>query len=196
LLVGDAEGNVYIYLNTNDNFNPILDKGTIVIKANGLSGNSRAAPIVDDWNADGRKDLLVGYMDGKIKIYLNEGTDSSPVFNSFTYLRVGGKEFDIGSRSAPRIFDWNKDGKKDLLIGELEGYVYYLENIGTNDSPLFDRTKKLLLIDGSPLKANSDIDPESNPRSRLFVTDWNEDGRLDMIVGRADGKLELYMTKY
>jgi len=196
LLVGDAEGNVYIYLNTSDNFNPILDKGTIVIKASDLADTSRATPIVYDWNADGRKDLLVGDMDGKIKIYLNEGSDSSPVFSSFTYLRVGGKEFDIGSRSAPRIFDWNKDGKKDLLIGEFEGYVYYLENIGTNDSPLFESAKKLLLIDGTPLKANSDIDPESNPRSRLFVTDWNEDGRLDMIVGRADGKLELYMTKY
>jgi len=109
-------------------------------------------------------------------------------------LQVGGINFDIGTRAAPRIYDWNHDGLKDLLVGEYEGYVYFLENMGTSTSPLFNSAERMLLFDGDPLKANADIDPLSNPRSRLYVTDWNEDGMADMIVGSADGKLELYAS--
>lgn len=42
--------------------------------------------------------------------------------------------------ASPATFDWNGDGKKDLLIGEFEtgkcGVRIYL-NVGTNDAPRF-----------------------------------------------------------
>jgi hypothetical protein len=171
LLVGDAGGNVTVFLNANNNINPVLDSGTTVLSGLvDIDVGIRATPIINDWNDDGRKDLLIGNYDGNIRIYLNEGTDS------------------------PRIFDWNDDGYKDLIVGEVEGYAYYLENMGTNAAPLFDSAERMLLFDGDPLKANSDINPLSFPRSRIFATDWDEDGMPDMIVGRADGKLELYTT--
>jgi len=50
-------------------------------------------PCVTDWNHDGKKDLIVGqFSDGKIRLYLNRGTDSAPVFKDFSYLRAGGAE--------------------------------------------------------------------------------------------------------
>jgi hypothetical protein len=195
VLIGDAYGGVTTFLNTGTNTNPVLDSGTTIIAGNSDPSNFnnwRAAPIVNDWDEDGKKDLLIGHMDGMIEIYLNQGTDTTPSFTSSSYLQMGGSNFDIGSRSAPRIYDWNNDGLKDLLLGEFEGYVYYLENVGTNISPVFNSAEELLLMDGDPLKAYSDVDPLYNPRSRLFVTDWNEDGMMDMVVGRSDGKLELY----
>ncbi len=39
----------------------------------------------------------------------------------------------------PAVYDWNKDGKKDLIVGEFERkakFRVYL-NIGTDDSPKF-----------------------------------------------------------
>ena len=49
-------------------------------------------PCVSDWNCDGKKDLIVGqFAEGKIRLYLNQGTDASPVFNDFSYLCAGGK---------------------------------------------------------------------------------------------------------
>lgn len=188
MLIGDAAGDVSIFLNTNSNTDPVLDSGTFVLN----TGDSRGTPVVYDWNGDGRKDLLAGNMTGTVQIYLNDGTDGAPSFSSSTLLQVGGSDFDAGSRSAPRIYDWNGDGLSDVLVGGYEGYVYFLENVGTGTSPVFNSAERMMLLNGDALKANADVDPLSNPRSRLFVTDWNEDGMDDMIVGRADGKLELY----
>lgn len=50
-------------------------------------------PCSVDWNEDGRKDLIVGqFSGGRIRLYLNRGTDAEPAFTDFTYLRAGGKE--------------------------------------------------------------------------------------------------------
>lgn len=149
----------------------------------------RATPVVDDWNGDGKKDLLTGNMDGNIIVYINEGTDSSPVFGTPYLLQVDGRDFDIGSRSAPRIADWNKDGLKDILVGEMEGHVYYLKNTGTNSAPVFDDYDKLFLGNGDILK---NPDSAGRPGSRLFVADWNNDGVDDMLVGGKNGKIILY----
>jgi hypothetical protein len=55
-------------------------------------------PCVLDWNDDGKKDLLVGqFSGGKIRVYLNEGTDEEPVFNTFEYLKAKGKEISLPS---------------------------------------------------------------------------------------------------
>ena len=41
------------------------------------------------WDADTRKDLLVGQADGKIKLFLNIKTDAEPTFDGGTFLQVG-----------------------------------------------------------------------------------------------------------
>lgn len=49
-----------------------------------------AAPFVHDYNRDGKKDLLVGQFDqGKLRIYLNVGTNKAPKFESFKYFMDG-----------------------------------------------------------------------------------------------------------
>ncbi|KPL24733.1 MAG: hypothetical protein AMJ75_02910 [Phycisphaerae bacterium SM1_79] len=50
-------------------------------------------PCVCDWNSDGKKDLIVGqFNSGAIRLYLNQGTDTEPVFNDFSLLQAGGKQ--------------------------------------------------------------------------------------------------------
>ncbi len=192
MLVGDANGNVQIYMNTNNNTDPIFTEG-LFIHANGTNINAgdRATPVANDWNGNGKNDLIIGNMEGNIVIYLNKGTDSVPVFDSSFLLQVDGKVFDAGTRSAPRIYDWNKDGLNDLLIGEAEGYVYYLKNVGTRNAPLFKKAEKLVLGNGDFLRYP---DPTGNPRSRLFVTDWNDDGLDDILLSGKDGRVMLFLA--
>jgi hypothetical protein len=53
-------------------------------------------PCVVDWNNDGKKDLLVGqFSGGKIRLYLNGGTDDAPRFNAYSFLEAGGKEISL-----------------------------------------------------------------------------------------------------
>jgi hypothetical protein len=53
-------------------------------------------PFVTDWNNDGKKDLIVGQPHhGKIRLYLNYGTDSDPMFKDFIYLSAGGSEISL-----------------------------------------------------------------------------------------------------
>jgi hypothetical protein len=55
-----------------------------------------ATPYVADWDGDGKKDLLVGqFGEGKLRIYLNKGTDENPKFDGFTYLQAGGKDASV-----------------------------------------------------------------------------------------------------
>jgi hypothetical protein len=50
------------------------------------------APTMYDWNEDGAKDLILGQYDsGKIRLYLNQGLDTVPSFNGFTFFQSGGQ---------------------------------------------------------------------------------------------------------
>ena len=45
---------------------------------------------------DGRKDMIVGQFDGgKIRLYINRGTDSKPEFGDFQFLHAGGKQISL-----------------------------------------------------------------------------------------------------
>jgi len=192
LLIGDGEGKIQLFLNTNTNSHPILFSGKYIRAAGAdIDVGERSTPVVADWNGDGRKDLLAGSMDGRIRIFLNERTDSEPVMKSPYILKAGGRDFNIGSRSAPRVFDWNGDGLKDLLAGEMEGHVYLLINTGTDIEPLFERAGKLFLRDGNAVRYP---DQDNNARSRLFVSDWNNDGLNDLLTGGRDGRVLLYLS--
>lgn len=173
-----------------DNSSPALRRTPLTLEdGTALLAGERATPVADDWNGDGNIDILTGSMDGTIKVFINKGTASDPRFAPPYHLQLAGKDFDIGSRSAPRIHDWNNDGLKDILVGELEGYVYFLKNVGTNKSPEFVRVEKLFLNSGDFVHY-----PGRRPRSRLSVTDWNNDGSRDLLIGGVDGKVQLYLS--
>lgn len=191
LLVGAGDGGVYIYRNIGANIDntPIFDNGTLVL--NDTQSGDRATPVLTDWDGNGTQDLLVGNLVGNIKIYKNDGN------NNFTFdsnLKVGLQDYDIGSRAAPRIFDWNGDQVKDILVGEVSGNIYYLQNVGTNDAPVFNSAEKLILSNGIALRYLTEpTNPSYNaPRSRFDITDWNNDGHADIVVGGQDGRVMLF----
>lgn len=82
--------------------------------------------------------------------------------------------------SSPRVVDWNNDGKKDLIVGEREGKVFIYINSGTNAAPVFNGST-LLQVGGNTFDCGWNSMPA--------VTDWNEDGKKDLLVGEHDGKI-------
>jgi hypothetical protein len=200
-LVGDAIGNVHIYINQNNNTHPVFEKGSLLEgydvekKEFGvLDVGLRATPEVYDWNSDGKKDLIIGNFDGNILIYLNTGSDNKPAFEKppqFLYVKNQIFKVSEGGRAAPRVFDWDRDGKDDLLIGSHEGYIYFLKNEGTKESPSFKKSTRLRLTTGRYLRYP---DNGGVPRSRLYIEDYNGDGQPDILAGGRDGKIMVFIA--
>lgn len=66
------------------------------VQANGTDlvvDGSVPDPYVADWDGDGVKDLIVGqFSQGKIRLYLNSGTNASPVFTTYSFLQADGSD--------------------------------------------------------------------------------------------------------
>jgi len=193
LLVGTALGNIIIFLNNGTDENPTFDAGTNLT----LSGSfpvvidvgSRATPGFLDWNEDGRRDLVCGAYDGLVHVFLNIGTDTEPVFESDTPAQEFSGNLSVpGSRSSPFIYDFDEDGKKDILTGNTNGQLIFYSNIGTNSNPIFGGNVPLY-SDGVP------IDLPGTPRSRPFVCDWTGNGLPDILVGASDGLIRLFQSQ-
>lgn len=193
LLVGHSDGYLALYRNTNTDETPSFDGGTLLEV--GQPGSKvpinvgyRATPSVVDWNNDGKKDLAVGALDGKIHLFLNEGTDVVPDFRSETFAREDGTDLVVPSlRSSPVILDLDGDGKKDILTGDTYGQLLFYGNVGTDAAPAFSGYS-LAEADGLA------IGLLGAARSRPFVCDWTGDGLPDVLVGGGDGLVRLYQA--
>ncbi len=92
--------------------------------------------------------------------------------------------------STPKInpFDWNEDGKKDIITGSKSGQVYVYLNKGTNQEPVFDNALEIPNVKVEPNARAEDV--ESTP----YVVDWNEDGKKDVIVGQSSGEVSVFVN--
>jgi len=193
LLVSDTWGKVHLYLNQGPPASPTFGAGTFVQVGQmgaktDIDVGSRATASVVDWNNDGRKDLVLGELMGKVYVFLNEGTDASPDFHSMTTLQDAVTSTDLevpGLRSSPTIADLDGDGLKDLVVGNTNGEVLFYANVGTAFAPQFGA---YAYVEAAGVK----IDLPDSPRSRPFLCDWNDDGLLDLLVGAYDGNVHLF----
>ncbi len=191
LLAGQYDGKIKIFLNEGTDIDPVFDAGSFLRAgppgaATAIDVGNRATATVVDWNNDGRKDLAVGALDGKLRIYLNQGTDAAPDLAAAIFAQNNGSDLVLASRRlSPAIADMDGDGKKDLLTGDTNGRLLFYSNVGTDESPVFSGYT-LALSEGQV------IDLALSPRSRPFVCDWTGDGYLDVLVGASDGRVHLY----
>ena len=198
LLVGLTVGKVMIFLNTGTESDPCFDGGALIQvgpagATQELDVGSRATPVCVDWDNDNKTDLLVGGYDGRIRFYRNSGTGQPPVFEyeSFggTPLQENGSDLIVPlKRSSPTVCDFNNDGKKDLLTGDSEGKLLLYENVGTDAAPAFSGYS-LVESEGTQINLGG---VSLWHRSRPFVCNLTDDGRLDLLVGSYDGKVRLY----
>jgi len=183
LIVGERNGFV-------NYFRRKLD-GTLTaepdIEANGgtIDVGNNSAPFVVDWDEDGLLDLVVGDETGNLRLYLNSGTPAVHAFTTYSLVEVNGSPVDY-SRTVPHVIDLNLDGKKDVVFGEDNGAVYYLENTGTHAAPLFGTISKLK-SDGTPIQW-----PSGQTDTTVFFTDWDGDGRPDLLLGNYVKNVYLY----
>jgi TolB-like protein len=157
---------------------PVVPPPKVVPSIPGRIGGNR---ILVEWA--GMHDLLLGDRDGYVWLFINIGGKESPRYDAGTKLKAGGKEIKVRSPSYPYLVDWNEDGKVDLLVGNGGGYLHLFLNQGDGN-----------LAPGVMVKAaGKDVDTGS--RASTCVTDWNEDGKKDLVIGNGSGEIFVYLNE-
>lgn len=163
LLVGDASGKLTLIKNmemVSRNRLAFGERETLV-NANGK------VPFVADWNNDGKKDLVVGQANGAVQLFVNVGSEVAPAFGAGDDLILP-----VGLDAAPAVVDFDGDGNKDLLVGDVSGQVNFYRNIGPDAAPAFDGSKQTVL--------------DAGVAAVPFPVDWDADGDLDILVSAND----------
>ena len=176
LLTGNAAGDIQLHPNNGTNNNPDYASPITILS----SVDPNASPFILDYYTDNLKDLVVGYSDGSVRVFLNNGTNIVPDYSGTAF---DGMIATIPSGDAvPCFVDWNNDGRKDLLVGGSNGNVYLFLNQRLDASPSYGASPAVICSVGS----------HAAPAA---VLDWNADGLKDLIVGDADGYLNLFLNE-
>ncbi|MBL8026922.1 MAG: T9SS type A sorting domain-containing protein [Fibrobacteres bacterium] len=134
-----------------------------------------------DWDNDGDNDFLMsdanGWSPGTEGVYLVTNIGSAASYR----LYPGHKLLPIPGTRWAHAVDWDKDGKKDLLVATTRKLSLHLNNRGNDTLATFDlaKTFKTALLD-------------SLPCSGLASADFNNDGRLDLLTFAAGTRASLY----
>jgi hypothetical protein len=145
----------------------------------GLDVGSESAVAVGDVTGDGRPDALVA---NKIeptagatsRVYRLTRSDSA---RSPTYRLDGHLDVPAAYHYAPALGDLTGDGAADLLLGTWKGRLSYHRNDGDGTFSAVDE---------------SVVDVPGGRHTAPALGDLTGNGRLDLVVGTADGSLYAY----
>ncbi|MFA5859509.1 MAG: hypothetical protein WC955_10665 [Elusimicrobiota bacterium] len=146
-----------------------------------------------DWFNDGKKHLLAGD-GGKIRIYKNISLDlHTPKLKLDSYLCQENVTLSMATKLIIR--DFNNDGRPDIMEGGHGIQIWY--NISTDHSkPVFNPYPEQLVDDtGSPIHTIGETDPtgyEEFTNESPFITDWDNDGVDDLIIGGDTGHIYFF----
>ncbi|MBN2594367.1 MAG: VCBS repeat-containing protein [Sedimentisphaerales bacterium] len=153
---------------------------------------------VADWNHDGLPDIVVNSIWGKVIWYKNIGTRQKPQLDSaqpievewpgrppkpaWTWWEPEGKILATQWRTTPVVTDYDKDGLNDLVMLDHEGYLAMFKRAKREGQLILLPGKRMFLTKtGDLLRMNEGAAGKSG-RRKLCLTDWDLDGRLDLMV--------------
>src|SRR5262249_6882009 len=124
----------------------------------------------------------------------------APPALAYGWMRPAGKALLTQWRTTPVAVDWNKDGLMDLVMLEQQGFLVWVQRAKRGDKLELLPPQKVFhgenfsvadgrhnIVDKNPgfIRLNSGIAGKSG-RRKLCVTDWDGDGRLDLLVNSAN----------
>ena len=173
----------------------ILPPGQHIAHPSGI-GDDWFWPFLDDFDQDGRVDILFGDWHGHVWFHRNLATEDVREFDltgrklrlaSGSLLKVGPIDKDLntdfnalqGARTTLTVADFDRDGRRDLVVGDTYGKVRYFRQSSDADGMVFD-----------------DPVPLGDLGIRLLVdaVDWNGDDWNDVIAGAANGNVRVFLN--
>ncbi|HUG52911.1 MAG TPA: VCBS repeat-containing protein, partial [Vicinamibacteria bacterium] len=168
----------------------------VYLRANGVPiqldfPRLRAADI----DADGDLDLFAGTEEGRVYLFRNVGTRSTPVLEGGRLLAFF--EY-MDAKAGVEVADFDGDGRLDFVVGRYWERTHHAEqprvfgrlyrNVGTSSAPRFEPRDAL---SGAPYTER--FQPADALRQNgVRAVDWDEDGRMDLLAGDTDGFVWLF----
>lgn len=146
------------------------------------------SPNFADFDGDGDLDLLCGeFLDG-FTYFENIGTRTKPKYAAGRRLvDAKGKPLAMDLQMiVPVAFDWDRDGDLDLIVGDEDGRVAFVENAGkldVNHVPVFN-PPMYFQQQADTLKCGALATP--------VCIDWDGDGDQDILSGNTAGYIEFF----
>jgi hypothetical protein len=88
------------------------------------------------------------------------------------------------------VGDLNGDGLPDLVVADGRGYIWFYPNVGTKTKAAFSHGEIIPIWFGST-DILTDWSNSNNVVPRIQLVDFNNDGKLDLVVGTYVGRLYL-----
>lgn len=185
---GLMKSRVLYYHNTSTTGNPsftLQSKDFLHIDTFHFQGT---ALTFGDIDGDGISDMIIGHTDGSLTYYKNMAAYDTvqPVFQptQVTLTDEGGTAINVNGRATPFIYDIDKDGKKDLVIGSIYGTLQYYQNVSTTSG-----TIKLRLINTRLGNVKSDPSQLFGCYSTPFIGPIDSSGKDYLLMGSNSGNI-------
>ncbi|MBT3384418.1 MAG: VCBS repeat-containing protein [Prolixibacteraceae bacterium] len=179
---GPLHGYTYIVVNEGSNDKPKYAEPEKI-----MAGDSPAdvygmpSPCMEDFDGDGDLDLICGEFLDSFTWFENVGSREKPRFAEGQKLVSNGEiiRMDLEMMVLTSV-DWDKDGDVDLVVGQEDGRISFMENTGNakNNMPVFNMPKFF--------KQEAD-DLIFGALATPWSVDWDNDGDEDLISGNTAG---------
>jgi hypothetical protein len=153
---------------------------------------------VADWDHDGRLDLLVNSIWGRVLWYRNIGEQgkprlaaakpinvewpSEPPQPEWNWWKPEGRELATQWRTTPNAIDWTGDGLCDLVMLDHEGYPVLFERSQAGKGFALQPGQRVFDDQNGQTLRFSNGHAGKSGRRKWTIVDWDGDDRLDLLL--------------
>ena len=179
---GRLRGYVYLLRNTGTTAKPVY-AAPVRLQAGGQDVDTYGMPSPSwgDFDGDGDLDLLCGEFRDGFTYYQNIGTRTQPKYAAGRPLTIGGEPLRMDlCMITPTAVDFDGDGDLDLVVGDEDGRVAFIEHTGrtVEGMPQFLPPRYFRQF-AAEVKFGALATP--------YAFDWDGDGDEDLICGDSAG---------